>query len=612
MIEFLMQKVRTTTWTILFFGFVVFALPRSVNAEIINKTTDRTFEVLSDRVHVTEKSAIKVIDPRYLVPAGSEEVFIVFNPIIDDEQAQERIQKTLPTVKVTNGSGTAVPFTTRVNGQNIEIVVKLATSIQFNQTRTLQAEYDSFALLNKAGAIYDLYIPTFAKEFQFEDNNTKRVISTAVNIPKTLGPINFVNPKKTPKDLGDKLQYTYTQQELTGTVSWLQIGNKQFYKFDIRQPYTGTSNVPGLFNTYNVILPRDIVSGALNQKIHFTQVSPTPEVVFHDENDNLIAKFALPASETGEIIVSGYAEVTENNQFDIKYSGDLSDLNSNVLGANIAPAEFWEVDSSAIQAKASELKGSETNVYNLISKTYQYVVDQIDYSEVKRFGINERQGALKTLQGGAAVCMEYSDLFIALMRAQGVPARAAFGYGYDTRATNGIDTAHQWAEVYLPAQDTWVSIDTTWGESGTDVIGGNLNHFFKYVANESPNEPAPVSASYYGNLGEISADKFQILAVDSIPTDAQLSTQADLLAKYPEKTGITATADNIFRSIQQVLGTFDSRVKSFFTDTMQLPLDIANVMRAIVYILPILGVVALLIRSIRRRMKYNPVAKQPF
>src|SRR5262249_16924543 len=148
---------------------------------------------------------------------------------------------------------------------------------------------------------------------------------------------------------------------------------------------------------------------------------------------------------------------------------------------------------------------------------YQYVVDKIDYSEVKRFGLNTRQGALKTLEGGAAVCMEYSDLFIALMRAEGVPARAAFGYGYDSRATSGVDTAHQLAEAYIPKLGQWVGVDTTWGENGPAIIGGDLNHLYRHVAVVDPNTPAQVSVQFFGQTPEGSDEKFAITAEAQAP-----------------------------------------------------------------------------------------------
>ena len=55
--------------------------------------------------------------------------------------------------------------------------------------------------------------------------------------------------------------------------------------------------------------------------------------------------------------------------------------------------------------------------------------------------------------------MEYSDLFLTLARAQGIPARAAFGYGYDARIGENQQDAHQWVQVYLPGMKEWLSID---------------------------------------------------------------------------------------------------------------------------------------------------------
>jgi hypothetical protein len=115
--------------------------------------------------------------------------------------------------------------------------------------------------------------------------------------------------------------------------------------------------------------------------------------------------------------------------------------------------------------------------------------------------------------------MEYSDLFIALMRAQGVPARAAFGYGFDARTTGGEDIAHQWAEVYLPAQGTWIGVDTTWGENGPAIIGGDLNHIYKYIASKDPHTPAPLEVSFLGGLSDVASEAMTITAVSSIPSE---------------------------------------------------------------------------------------------
>lgn len=592
--------------TLLGIGFFLFH-PQHIDAAIVSEELSRNYQVHADKVIVTETNKVSVTDNRYLIPAGSTQTFVVFNPVIKDPTATSKIERTLPTIKVTDSAGKPVQFTTKIVEQNIEISTTRAGSITASQPQSLTVTYESYGLISKTGAIYDLYIPTFAKDYKFTDDTTSRSVSTRVLVPKDLGPINFSTPNKQPIDLNTQWQFDFTQAEMTGSICWIQIGTTQYYRFDIRQPYGASSNVPAFQNTYDVILPRDIKSGSLSQKVHFTIISPDPDYIKLDESGNLIATFTLPASQSGEILITGYAEVSEDNSFSAVNSGKISDIPKNVALANTASAQFWESDASAITQKAFELRGNDTDIYQLIERTYKYVIEQIDYSEVKRFGINERQGALKTLQGGAAVCMEYSDLFIALMRAQGIPARGAFGYGYDSRTTTNIDSAHQWAEVYLPAQDTWLSVDTTWGESGTAVIGGNLNHFFRYVAYKDPITPSPVSVSFYGNLPQIPDDKFEISAVDSLPTDMRTRTQSDLLTEFAPKTAAEQTLNSITRGIQSTLNNIDQRLTSFITENLKMSSTVATGIKILLVSVLIVLVARALLYPIKKlyRMRVN-------
>lgn len=522
-----MTKVLYTCgWIIL--GLFLFTT--QVDAATVTQTIQREYVVSRDKVSVTETLKVKLNDSRFEIPAGNEK-FLIFNPIPNDPDAQSKINKTLPTISVRNALGTAVNFATQTTGQNIEIIVPRSQIIRFGTEFVLTVTYDSYALLYQTGAIFDFYPPSFSKDFVFSDQNSELSISTRVKIPASLGEVNFTLPNKVATLVDGFWTYDFTHQELTGTVAWIQIGTKQFYQFELRQPVTGNSVIPFLQNKYSVLLPRDIVSGGLAQSVFFSEISPSPTSTYIDEEGNLVAEFFI-SEGTSEILVKGYASLVQDTSFDVKNSGGLSQLSAGNINKYTAAAEFWESTAPEIVSAAASLKTGE-DIYSLVTGAYKFVIDRIDYSDVKRFGINERQGALKTLQGGAAVCMEYSDLFIALMRAQGVPARAAFGFGYDPRAGDTLDTAHQWAEVYLPAQDTWLSVDTTWGESGPEVIGANLNHFFHYVASTDPQTPAPVTAQLYGQGGEIQPSQFSITALPSIPsTDFQ--TQAEILEKFPK------------------------------------------------------------------------------
>ena len=340
-------------------------------------------------------------------------------------------------------------------------------------------------------------------------------------------------------DTGDYFEYTIGQESLVGSNIWLQIGDNQYYEFAIKQKVKASDDInKGYFNEYRLIIPRDIVEAEVKQDVYFSKLDPEPKEVLTDDEGNLIAVFAIPSHQETTVSVEGYAVVKRlEKKITNENSGELSDIPPSKYTKYLNPAEFWEVKDASIIARAQELLGEKSNVYDVIETNYNHIVESIDYSEVKRFGINERQGALKTLQGGAAVCMEYSDLFLTLSRAQGIPARAAFGYGYDARLEEQGQDAHQWVQVFIPEQNEWISVDVTWGESGPTLIGGDLNHFYTHVAAIDPNTPASIERTSYGKRVDLIAPEFEIKAIGSITDQVTPDTQSELLEKYPVVTG---------------------------------------------------------------------------
>lgn len=591
-----MRKLFTKTICALALAF--FAFPQIINAQsaIVNRQLDRNYTLNADgSVAVNEKLSVTINSPQYQILSSSEEAFILFNPIVDDVQAKDKLAKSLATLKITDQTNKTLTYRSETKDQNLYIYVKYPRNVRQGSPLSITLNYSSFALAAKTGLVYDIYVPSFTKDFKFGDNTSSLSVTTNISIPKNLGELNFITPTQKVEEVGENRRITFSQADLTGNLAWVQIGTKQAYAFEITQPI-GQSSVTGLYsNTYELLLPRDIVSGPLTQTVEYTKIEPTPYAVSKDENGNLKAVFKLPANATGEIKLIGFINLSINKQFDLTNSGLIADIPSDIRTNNTKSAIYWEVDNANIQKAAQEIAGEEKDIYKLIEKTYAYVVERIDYSDVKRFGINKRQGAAKTLDGGAAVCMEYSDLFIALLRAQGIAARGAFGYGYDFRSTNGINTPHQWAEVYLPAQNTWILVDTTWGESGNAVIGADLNHIYKYVASDSPESPAPVQVRYVGTLATISDEKFTITPLDKVPESQGLSS-AKLLELYPEpaKTVISQLQDGG----SLILGTADAAFTNVFNQ-LAIPKDTQHILKIVIGIFVIFAFIALLFSGVR-------------
>jgi len=84
------------------------------------------------------------------------------------------------------------------------------------------------------------------------------------------------------------------------------------------------------------------------------------------------------------------------------------------------------------------------------------------------FGI---PSALQVLRGRAGDCNEHAQLFVALARAAGIPARIDAGLAY----IGGKFYYHAWPEIFLR---DWVSVDPTFGQFPADashlrfIVGG--------------------------------------------------------------------------------------------------------------------------------------------
>jgi len=147
--------------------------------------------------------------------------------------------------------------------------------------------------------------------------------------------------------------------------------------------------------------------------------------------------------------------------YDFAYVGEL------VSGADIDPekvepydeaspeylrytrSEPWIEMTDAIRAQAREIVGDEANPYRKAKKIFDWVVYNVRYE----FPDMESRGAARSFARLSGDCAEFSIIFCAMCRAEGIPARTVtacwpFGGG------------HQWAEVLIPPYG-WVPADAS-------------------------------------------------------------------------------------------------------------------------------------------------------
>lgn len=153
---------------------------------------------------------------------------------------------------------------------------------------------------------------------------------------------------------------------------------------------------------------------------------------------------------------------------------------------------YWQVGDSNIRKLALDLKTPQA--------IFQYVVTHLSYDFSRVAGKQVRVGAQGVLQKpDSAVCLEFTDLFITLARAAGIPAREIDGYGFtqnqkERPLSRVQDILHAWPEYYDDAKQTWVMVDPTWENTtrGVDYFSVlDFDHIAFVIKGVSSTYPIP-------------------------------------------------------------------------------------------------------------------------
>lgn len=192
---------------------------------------------------------------------------------------------------------------------------------------------------------------------------------------------------------------------------------------------------------------------------------------------------------------------------------------------NTSATSWVQCDDQTIIDQASSIVGSETNPYNKANDIYTWVKNNISYQD----GV--RQDALNVLSERKGDCAAFSILFVALCRAEGIPARNISGFlAHDQyfnvatqfregtwnclQAPRGFST-HVWAEFMLPGGQ-WMQVDPTHSlfgaipyervilSKGNEVLLGWMTRpwFHLPVANSQVHDSSvSLSITYLGTSG---------------------------------------------------------------------------------------------------------------
>ena len=189
-----------------------------------------------------------------------------------------------------------------------------------------------------------------------------------------------------------------------------------------------------------------------------------------DDMGNLIYKFSLKDIAEGESASAKVSCDVTIYEFSYKDYSDVSvttyDPDDKDLELYTKSEKYIDSDSPAIIEAATSIVGDETNPYKIAEKLYNFVTGKLDYDYERLEEIGtylEKVDASEILKRDKGICMDYSILYTALLRAACIPAKYITGVPIYTIACEDSKesiTDHAWVEIKLPGYG-WIPIDVT-------------------------------------------------------------------------------------------------------------------------------------------------------
>lgn len=369
-------------------------------------------------------------------------------------------------VQINQGSNTTnlvIPFPDKLLGKD--------------KTRNFNLEFDSPDFASRMGNVWEISIPKLSQS----DNLNS--YSLSLSIPQSFGQPSIISPTPSGHEtLDNYIVYRFTADKLKDKGISATFGSNQFFDFFLTYDLIN----PNIFPVKTAIaLPPDTVF----QKIFLDRLEPPPLNLTVDTDGNWLANYQLSSKQTLTITATGSAQIM------LLPRQDLPEINPALLSQYLTPQPYWESDNPRIKTLAEKLTSPE--------KIYAYVASNLIYDYGRLTENNTRFGAANALDNPeSAICTEFTDLFIALSRAAGIPSRAVNGYAYTANATLRPlslkkDILHAWPEYYDSGKKIWVPVDPTWGNTtgGIDFFNHfDLNHFTFAILGQNSTSPAPAGA----------------------------------------------------------------------------------------------------------------------
>lgn len=449
----MIKSKRMKKILVFIFGLIILFAPSSAFAQE-NFTTDYnvTYNVLENALtHVTFDITLTNKTTQYY--ASSYNIQVGFKDI-DNVLVRDTGKITPQITKNDDGNNIEISFNDRVVG--------------LDKKNNFSISFDTKDIAQKSGNIWNINIPGLTEQKEYNSFNVN------VIVPKFLGNPSYIKP-----NTGKFYNYnlTFTKDELGESGISVSFGKEQIYNFNLSYHLKNSNLFP--IKTEIALPP-----STNYQDVQISDIDPKPQNVTQDKDGNWLAQYILSPNKKIDVSVSGKAKIMLSPKKEPSSDEELKEY--------VKEQPYWETNRKEIRDLAVKLK----TPYAI----FQYVVNTLTYDFERVLNNKPRAGALETLKNPtSAVCLEFTDLFIAIARAAGIPAREMNGFAFTQNSKERPlslvkDVLHAWPEYYDYDLQTWVMIDPTWENTtgGVDYFYTlDFDHFAFIIKGASSTYPVP-------------------------------------------------------------------------------------------------------------------------
>lgn len=373
-------------------------------------------------------------------------------------------------LKVLDEDETVTPaVTSNEGGTQVEIdfVKRIVGS---GNRHSFSITFDTNEIAQNSGNIWEVNVPGL------DENSAADSFNVSLVFPRNLGSFAYVKPEvKNLNQVGNTIFFTKDDLKKSGLS--IAFGDYQIYDFNLKYHLKNSNVVP---QASSIAIPPD----TSYQEVIIDDIFPKPANVVKDFDGNYLAKYLISPGNKIDVTVKGQVKVFLKPK--------TSQITKEQRDKYTQERKYWQVSDSKIKKIATELNSAE-KIYKYVSESLSY-----DFSRVKEN--QARLGAKAVLDDpSSAVCLEFTDLFIAIARAAGIPSREFSGFAYTQNSKERPlslvkDVLHAWPQFYDDNKKAWVMVDPTWGNTtkGLDYFNTlDFDHVAFAIQGLESDSPAP-------------------------------------------------------------------------------------------------------------------------